>query len=230
MGRNIRGTQNTAITGAEVERNLEAGQQVKGKPYARINYARWLLNFGGRDLSKLSPTQWSELRWQALTFAYSRGPDTAMLRSTSLPTKADMHVMQAWVKKLWPDLQTDQPIILPASSRSMLVYSDGRFARILLPHSDAWPIAFAASVGETLTDPEVSSRIRFCLQCHTPFCANKRQKYCSSSCSLTHRTYKWRREHPEEFRAARRKAYERKVKAVLGKKVMVGTRLRKSAQ
>ncbi len=224
MRRNIQKTQEPPLTGAEVERYLKAVPYVKGQPYARISYARWLLGFAACDLTKLSPAEWSDLRWQAIVFAYNPGPGNAMLRAASLPNKTAVQVMQGWVQKLWPDLQKAQPVILPASSRSMLAYSDGRFVRIFLPHWDPWPIAFAASVGELLTDPEVAPRIRFCLQCHKPFCANKRQTYCSGSCSLTHRTYKWRKQNPERFRAARREAYQRKVKAKLGGAVRVGTR------
>ena len=168
------------------------------------------------------------MKCEAGIFAYDKGPSHLHLPSSAWPSKAALREMQRWLRDLWPRLREQKVVALQASAPTVVAYIDSRFIKQIQPNQAPWQKAFPTRVADVLTDPEVSIRFRFCLQCQKPFCANKRQMYCSGSCSLTHRTNKWRQRNPEKFRAARRKAYERKVKAELGGSVRAGTRSRRS--
>ncbi len=198
------------LTGAVVDAFLRAEDRVKGKPYARTNLVRWLLDFSFRNSSGFSRTEWCDVQWEALVFAYDAG-ERSHHPMTPLPTKPELMEIQQWLLRLWSDLgKGDWTIIRPVGPVRMLKQQDGKLHGMVPPLSVPWSEAFKAGVYETLTADEVARRFRFCQECRHPFCARKRQAYCSSSCSQKHRTREWRQKNRVRFRAARRAAYKRK--------------------
>ena len=201
------------LSGAVVADFMRAQHRVKGEPYARTNVVRWLLNFSFRNSSRLSKAEWCDVQWEALVFAYDAG-EANLHPMTPLPTKPDLREIQQWLLRLWSDLgnlgKGDWLTIRPVAPARMLRREDGKLYGMVPPLSVPWSEAFKASVYETLTADEVARRFRFCQECRHPFCARKRQAYCSSSCSQKHRTREWRQKNRVRFRAARRAAYKRK--------------------
>lgn len=229
MAGKARSARNGLFQAAEHDRYMRVVAHVKGEPYAELNYAGWLLDFTARDLSRLTIDEWLDLRCEAAIFAYDKGPSHLDLPSAVWPGRAAVRAMQRWLQDLWPRLRQHEVAVLDASVPTVLGYVDGKFVRLPQPMLVTWEKAFPNRLEDVLTDSDVNARLRFCLKCGKPFCANKRQMYCSGSCSLTQRTNKWRERNPDKFRAARREAYRRKMKAQHGESVQVGTRSRRTS-
>ena len=213
------------LTGAVVDEFLKAEIRVRGKPYSRQNVMRWLLDFSFRNSARFSQTDWHDVQWEALIFAYDADKGSHSMSSVPLPTKQELMEIQQWLLDLWPSLKSGN--FAPIQTRppaQMLRWMDGKIHGIVLPLSVPWSEAFKAHTYEISTAGEVAERFRFCLECSRPYCARKRQAYCSSSCSQKHRTRQWRQKNRAQFRAARRAAYKRKVEESLGSPVKITTR------
>jgi hypothetical protein len=212
------------LSGAVVADFLRAESRVKGKPYARTNVMRWLLDFSFRDSAGFSLSDWHAVQWEALVFAYDADKDS-VLPGLPLPTKQELIQIQHWLLDLWSCLNKgDRVPIQTWPPARMLIWQDGKLHDIGDPLSVPWSEAFKARTYEISTAGEVGNRFCFCQECSRPYCARKRQAYCSSACSQKHRTREWRQKNPAEFRAARRAAYKRKVEALLGRPVKIATR------
>ena len=198
------------LSGAVIEVVEKAQHRVKGKPYARTNVVRWLLDFSFRDSSHFSKTEWRDARLEAFIFAYNAGEGSFMPGDT-LPTKDELMEIQQWLLRLWSDLGKGDLTCIPRLGPvGLLQHQDGKLYASQDAAGVPWFMAFRASVYETLAADDVRRRFRFCQECRHPFCARKRQVYCSSSCSQKHRTREWRQKNRVRFRAARRAAYKRK--------------------
>jgi hypothetical protein len=186
---------------------------------------RWLLDFSSRVCSGLSATEWKDLRWEVLVFAYHSDRADSVMPRVPLPTKQEILKMQGWLSALFSHLTTGSlvPIRISATTR-LLCFKDGKLHGIVPHISLPWSDAFQLRVFEIATAGDVANRFRFCLECSRPYCAHKRQAYCSSSCSQKHRTREWRLKNRERFRSARRAAYKRKLEASLGGRIKVAAR------
>src|SRR5215472_5147443 len=204
------------LSGSAVEAHLKAEQRVKGKPFLRTNVVRWLLDFSFSDSSRFFKADWHAVRWEALVFAYDSFEENIMPRGP-LPTENEVMAKKEWLLALWSDLEKGKFAIIPAVTPArILKFQDGRLHGIAPTNSLPWSQAFTTRVYEILTADDVVGRFRFCLECRRPFFAQKRQAYCSTSCSQKRRTREWRQNNPGKFRAARRAAYRRQKQAELG--------------
>lgn len=212
------------LSGAVAEDFLKAEDRVKGKPYARTNVLRWLLDFSFRDCARFSGSDWHAVQWEALVFAYhsDKGHD---LPGVPLPSKEELITIQHWLTDLWSRLKKGDVVPIQTwPPARLLTWQDGKLHGFAIPLSVPWSEAFKARTYEISTAGDVAKRFRFCRECGRPYCARKRQAYCSSACSQKYRTREWRQSHPHEFRAARRAAYKRKVEELFGGPVKIATR------
>jgi hypothetical protein len=226
--RTQKGSNVPPLSGATVEEFLEAERRVKGKPYASLNLLRWLLEFSYSDIQRATEKDRRKARLEALVFAYDAGKNSDMPLAP-LPTEQALIEMRQWLQCLWAEVGAGKTFILaPISLPRMFTLRDGFVHRIVPPLSIPWPNAFRARVDEILASDSVRRHLRFCLVCRRPFCASKRQAYCTPSCSQKHRTREWRQKNRERFRAARRAAYKRKVEEKLGRPVKIGARSKRT--
>lgn len=212
------------LSGAVTADFLSAENRVKGKPYARTNVLRWLLDFSFKDSSRFSASDWQAVQWEALVFAY-HSDKGHVLPGVPLPSEEELITIKLWLVDLWSCLKKGDVVPIQTwPPARLLKWLDGKLHDIAIPLSVPWSEAFKARTYEISTSSEVTKRFRFCRECGRPYCARKRQVYCSSACSQKYRTREWRQSHPHEFRAARRAAYKRKVETLVGQPIKIATR------
>ena len=189
---------------------------------------RWLLNFSFREIASFSQKDWHDVQWDALVFAYDADEESVMPRVPP-PSKDDLMHIQQWLLNLWSALRSGNlvPIQTKPPAR-MLKWMDGKLHGIGIPLSIPWSEAFKARTYEISTAGDVVERFRFCPECDRPYCAKKRQAYCSPACSQKHRTREWRKSKPHRFRATRREAYKRKIETTLGRPVKITPHFRRT--
>jgi len=186
---------------------------------SRVAMARWLLDFSYRK-----PKQFSQKdQWEALVFAYRGG----LRKFKDCPTKSDLMKIQNWLLSAWAELGKGEDHFVDfvfEDCRAMLLRAAGGLihGQILKCHL-SWSNAFKREVYDSFTVPAMQNRLRFCLneRCKHAFIPNKRQAYCSSSCSQNLRTRLWRKKNHDKFLAARRAAYKRNLEVALGRPVKI---------
>lgn len=220
-------------------RNIRADQE---KAYERVmgklslrkpreHMVRWLIDFSFRNLSSLSQQKWRDAQWAALAFAKRGG--IWSVKIMQLPTKRDLIALQNWLISLWTNLakgSVHSVDIEVKDWRGMLTAPHGMLHGQVRTAHLPWLSAFKYEVYESLTTPDVQAHVRFCLntKCqHAFFADHKRQTYCSSSCSQSHRTRLWREKNREKFRATRKAAYKRKMESMLGQPIKIASRSKK---
>jgi len=192
--------------------------------------AHWLVSFTYRDVAKISRKEWRAVQWEALLFAY-RGSMAWEQGETvhPLPVAREILEIKNWLHELWANLTNGEHVDVQTKAwMAFLKIENGVLHGTIDTLQFPWPDAFKYQVYETLTDSSVQPRLRFCHndKCRRPFIAHKRQIYCSTVCSQSHRTRLWRKTNRERFRAKRREAYKRKMQAKLNTPVKIQKYLR----
>ena len=179
--------------------------------------ARWLFTLSELALDKLSPRDSLVLRWEALAFVYI--PLAIRHRKYiwplgGFPSEHDLRNLQDWLRRLWEKFAQGGGV--KRHLAEILMYRDNRLQRLPIRGIAQWPDGFKEQVHNTLAS--IGDSFTFCHneRCRRPFLANKRQAYCSPSCSQAYRTHRYRTENPERFRTKRREAYARKQRERLG--------------
>jgi|GEM_PF-1280989 len=190
--------------------------------------AQWLIDFSTENLST-STAKLKTLQLEAMAFAYV--DDFSCTKQGQFlkrwPSRDELRSLQSWLLMLFEDLKNGKYVMVHASSwAASLCVQDNRLSGMFELWDVPWTQAFKIMTWTVLTHAAVTARFRFCSneKCRAPFLANKRQAYCSPTCSQAHRTQTYRRRNPERFRELRRAAYERKMKAQVGMNVRINKR------
>jgi len=193
---------------------------------------RWLLEFSVLVVERLSSRARTEYQWQAT--AFGRGhPVSGWRRELNQPiTWEALAEQHRWLRSLLRELSRDESVDIELDHAP--AYFLQRTRRGLhgaaLTWERPWKDGFRLHTYESLLAE--GQRLRFCERplCRAAFLARRRQAYCTPRCSQAVRTQAYRTVHAERVRAARRAAYARKQRALLGSSnVRVGRVSRQNA-
>lgn len=214
-------------------------RQMKVQPIPATEAARWLVEFATRDVRPLE-MNWHHPEWPAIrarltafilndyaSWKEQRQPGPARLLPLQdiLSMKRDVEngINQLFRREggwtHWP---------VEVRSQSGVLRSPG--GEIFPARSEISHSGFMLRVLAVLQ--AIGPRLRRCEDstCRHFFVSNRRQVYCTRTCSDRVRSAKWRKEHAnderrkEKVKAQRHAAYVRRVQRRLGDKVKVGSR------
>ena len=190
-----------------------AWDRVGIEPEARL---RWLLSFGNLVPASLTDEQRAAVRQEARTFATLQEIDPAIrgqMRSWPAPVDATPDVLtheeiwkaQRWLKRGLDLLgRNEKWEFTPRVKYEIDAYRGLLWTRL---KATSRLELLKALVYEAFRDARF--RFRLCPHCKRAFVPIRRQAYCSSRCSQTVRTRKWRKAHPDKNRSIRRAQYRK---------------------
>jgi hypothetical protein len=111
----------------------KAVHEVKGKIPGVFNMAKWLLGFSSKNLSELTPAEWTDLLRQASVFAYD-GEGPLPRKADRPPDNFDLQMMQEWLRVILPAMREGNQIRLeplPEDWVASMTYIDGRVVKTL---------------------------------------------------------------------------------------------------